>query len=150
MLDKLPIKRDLSKSCETELCNSACQSYGKCYIAEKSEKQLNYVISSPANNIFLKACPGSGKTEVVGLKAAYEFNAWTKNNCGLAILTFTNNAAHVIQKRVQHYAGIDRSGYPHFIGTMDSWLHGYLAHPFGHLITNYRGKENDKILTNFA
>ncbi|MBI4488381.1 MAG: UvrD-helicase domain-containing protein [Deltaproteobacteria bacterium] len=137
-------KRESSTSCEENTCNSVCQGLGKCYIAEKSEKQLAYVLSSASTNLFLKACPGSGKTEVVGLKAAYEFHAWKQKHCGIAILTFTNNATDVIRKRVYQYAGIERSAYPHFIGTLDSWLHGYLAHPFGASITGYVGQKNDR------
>ena len=108
-------------------------------------EQLDYVLSSIQSNIFLKACPGGGKTEVVGLKAAYEFHAWTRRHCGIAILTFTNNAADEIRKRVQQYAGVQNSGYPHFIGTVDSWLHRYLAHPFGHLTTNYLGRPHQTV-----
>ncbi len=130
--------------CKQERCNLYPRVHGKCRIIEKSAQQLEYVISTIRDNIFLKACPGSGKTEVVGLKAAYEFHAWKQKYNGIAILTFTNNAADVIRERVQQFAGIEKSGYPHFIGTIDSWLHGYLAHPFGHLITGYQGKDGDK------
>jgi ATP-dependent DNA helicase UvrD/PcrA len=117
-----------------------CERLGECGIFKKSIEQLDYVLSTIQSNIFLRACPGGGKTEVVGLKAAYEFHAWTKRNCGIAILTFTNSAADVIRKRVQQYAGVQNSGHPHFIGTVDSWLHRYLAHPFGHLTTGYLGR----------
>ena len=141
-------KRDSSKSCGKELCNAVCKSFEKCCVTEKSEKQLEHVLSSIFTNTFLEACPGSGKTEVVGLKAAYEFHAWKERHCGVAILTFTNNAADVIRKRVRQFAGIEKAAYPHFIGTMDSWLHGYIAHPFGNLITGYLGQkkfgQNDK------
>jgi DNA helicase-2/ATP-dependent DNA helicase PcrA len=138
--------RNLAKTCLNKQCNSVCQDYGKCCVTEKSEKQLEYILSSRLKDIFLRACPGSGKTEVVGLKSTCEFDLWTDKYRGIAILTFTNNAAQVIQKRVQYYAGVEKSGYPHFIGTIDSWLHGYLAHPFAHLITDYKGRENDKSL----
>jgi DNA helicase-2/ATP-dependent DNA helicase PcrA len=52
--------------------NPLCNTYKCCRIKEKSEQQLDYARSGIDKNIFLKACPGSGKTEVVGLKAAYE------------------------------------------------------------------------------
>jgi len=137
-------RRESSASCDGKFCNSTCEGLDKCYVTEKSERQLDYILSSISTNIFLKACPGSGKTEVVGLKAAYEFHAWKQKNCGVAILTFTNNASDVIWDRVRQYAGLDKTVYPHFVGTIDSWLHGYLAHPFGHWITGYQGKTNDK------
>ena len=94
-------------------------------------------------NIYLKACPGSGKTEVVGLKSAYEIKRWDREAGGIAVLTFTNNAADVISERASQFAGIDKIKYPHFIGTCDRWLHGYIAHPFGNLITKHKAIDGD-------
>ena len=37
-----------------------------------SEEQLDFILHPIDNACYLKACPGSGKTEVVGIKAAYE------------------------------------------------------------------------------
>ena len=93
---------------------------------------------------YLEACPGSGKTEVVGIKAAYEIAKWGNKFSGLAILSFTKNAANEIKKRVMCYAGINAAHHPHYIGTLDSWLHSYILHPFAHKIVGYSGKDNDK------
>jgi len=123
--------------------NPLCSDYETCRIAEKSEEQLDYVLASIENCVFLKACPGSGKTEVVGLKAAFEMMRWKSTPGGIAVLTFTNNAAKVIEKRAGQFAGAGKIGYPHFIGTIDSWLHGYIAHPFAHVVTGYDGKDGD-------
>lgn len=134
-----------SKQCHSSLgrANPLCSDYETCRIAEKSEEQLDYVLASIQNCVFLKACPGSGKTEVVGLKAAFEMTQWEKRPGGIAVLTFTNNAAKVIEKRVGQFAGVGKIEYPHFIGTIDSWLHGYIAHPFAHDVTGYGGKDGD-------
>ncbi len=137
-------QRKKDDNCTPSDCILYPRVHKKCRIAEKTDKQLVYVLSSITGNIFLKACPGSGKTEVIGLKAAYEFQLWEKKNSGIAILTFTNSAADTILERVQQFAGIGKATYPHFIGTIDSWLHGYLAHPFGHLITGYKGEKWDR------
>jgi DNA helicase-2/ATP-dependent DNA helicase PcrA len=123
--------------------NPLCAEYTGCRIAEKSEQQLNYVLSPKGTNVFLKACPGSGKTEVVGLKAAYEIQRWENTPGGIAVLTFTNNAADIIKKRVMQFAGIEKTYYPHFIGTIDSWLHGFIGHPFSYLKTGYQGANGD-------
>lgn len=123
--------------------NPSCNDAKGCRILEKTEEQLEYVHSSSCENIFLKACPGSGKTESVGLKAAYEIKRWNKKVGGIAVLTFTNSASDVIAERVTQFAGIEKLRYPHFIGTIDSWLHGYIAHPFGHVATKYSGKNGD-------
>jgi len=137
-------QRENKEICNPAECNLYPRAHMNCRIVEKTEKQLKYVLSSNKDNIFLKACPGSGKTEVIGLKAAYEFQLWKKRNSGIAILTFTNNAADTIRERVQQFSGIGKSAYPHYIDTIDSWLHGYLAHPFGHLITGYKGEKWDR------
>ena len=129
-----------SKWATNPLCNE-CET---CRIARNSDEQLDYVLSSIDDCIFLKACPGSGKTEVVGLKAAYEMSKWAKTPGGIAVLTFTNNAAEVIEKRVSQFGGVAKIGFPHFIGTIDSWLHGYIANPFAHMVTEYDGKSGDR------
>ena len=41
-----------------------------CRLQEKSDEQLEYILSSKSENIYLEACAGSGKTEVLGIKAA--------------------------------------------------------------------------------
>ena len=137
-------QREHKKICSPTECNLYPTTYKNCHIAEKTDNQLKYILSSKKDNILLKACPGSGKTEVIGLKAAYEFQLWKYKNNGIAILTFTNNAANTIRERVQQFAGIGKTTYPHFIGTIDSWLHGYLSNPFGSLITGYESKAGDK------
>ncbi len=124
--------------------SGVCSGYDHCRIREKSEEQLEYAKSPIDQSIFLKACPGSGKTEVVGLKAAYEIKNWSREVGGIAVLTFTNNAASVIHERVCQFAGIEKAGYPHFIGTLSSWLQGYVANPFAHLLTEYRGVDGDR------
>ncbi|WP_316901000.1 ATP-dependent helicase [Pseudodesulfovibrio indicus] len=121
-----------------------CSSHDACRIEEKTDSQLEYVIESSSSHIIVKACPGAGKTEVVGLKAAYEINKWKEKHQGLAILTFTNNAADVISSRAKQFLGGSRIGAPHFIGTFDSWLHGFIAHPFSYLATKFEGNDGDK------
>lgn len=120
-----------------------CGGHEECRILEKSVEQVDYVLSSNKENIFLKSCPGSGKTETVGLKAAYSIQNWQGLPGGIAVLTFTNNAATEIRQRVSQFNGIEKTEYPHYIGTIDSWLHGYIANPFAHLITGYKGQNSD-------
>ena len=120
-----------------------CKNSSQCRIAEKTEKQLEYVLSSINKNIFLEACPGSGKTEVVGMKSAYEINKWDRNGrVGIAVLTFTNDATNIIKERVREFSH-KASIYPHFIGTLSSFIHEYIAQPFGYKYRNYNGKDDD-------
>jgi DNA helicase II / ATP-dependent DNA helicase PcrA len=113
-------------------------------IKELSDEQADFIVSPLNQSIYLKACPGSGKTEVVGLKSAYEIADWKEKYSGLAILSFTRNAAKEISERISEYNGINSTRYPHYVGTIDSWLHKYLLNPFGHKIINFNGRNGDK------
>lgn len=126
--------------------NPLCRTYRTCRICEKSDEQIEYIRSSTSGCVFLNACPGSGKTEVVGLKAAFEISQWKNPVGGIAVLTFTNNAAKEIEERLKQFSGFNRVGFPHYVGTIDSWLHGYIAQPFSYLLTGFEGRDGDKSL----
>ena len=123
--------------------NPLCREHDGCRIDEKTGEQLAYVRACSDRNVFLRACPGSGKTEAVGLKAAYEMRLWRRPCGGLAVLTFTNAAAKTIQDRIRQFTG-EAVGYPHYVATLDSWLHRYIANPFGHLVTGYEGEREGR------
>jgi DNA helicase-2/ATP-dependent DNA helicase PcrA len=97
-----------------------------------SEEQLDFIVHPITEPCFLKACPGSGKTEVVGLKAAFEIADWKEDFSGIAILSFTRNAAKEIGARIAKYNGAASVRHPHYVGTIDAWLHSYILQPFGH------------------
>lgn len=121
-----------------------CLELGTSFINNLNEGQLEYIISSIDDNIFLKACPGSGKTEVLGIKSAYQINSWKNKHRGIAILTFTNSAEDEIRNRVETYLD-EKLKYPNYIGTFTSWIHGYIANPFLSKVTHYKGdKDFDK------
>lgn len=102
---------------------------------------INHRLSIPCH---LTACPGSGKTEVVGIKTVYELSKWAAPHSGIAVLTFTRNAADAINERIIGYGGGLASRHPHFVGTFDSWLHGYIFQPFGYRFTKYDGSSGDR------
>lgn len=124
----------------TGICNGALANKNKCIFNCLSEEQIDYIYSDIKSNVYLNACPGSGKTEVIGLKSAIEIKKWDKPNSGIAILTFTNSAEDEIRSRTVKYLG-HQIDYPHFIGTFTSWLHGYVANPFLSLVTKYKNEE---------
>ncbi len=127
-----------------KICNGKlkdkCSSFGKCTFESLTDQQLEYVTTEISSNIYLNACPGSGKTEVVALKCAHEIMKWDNMHSGIAIMTFTNSAEDELRNRTVEYLG-NQIGYPHFLGTFTSWLHSYIANPFGHIITQYKNKE---------
>lgn len=120
---------------------SKCLKCGFCSIEHLSEQQIAYILEDAISDIYLNACPGSGKTEVVGVKAAYEINRWNNRHTGIAILTFTNSAENELRSRVSSYLG-HQVEYPHFLGTFSSWLHGYIANPFLELISGYHNESD--------
>lgn len=134
------------KECYSTNNGYICKDSKQCRISEKTEDQLKYVVSSIYENFFLSACPGSGKTEVVGMKAAYEINKWQNYNTGIAILSFTNQATDVIKNRVNSFCEFN-SLYPHFIGTLSSFIHEYITQPFGYAFVNYTSINNDASFT---
>lgn len=120
-----------------------CKNSKHCRVSEKTEKQLQYILASINKSVFLEACPGSGKTEVVGMKSAYEIKRWDSNSkSGIAILTFTNDATSVIKERVNQFTR-KTSLYPHFVGTLSSFIHQYISQPFGYSETDYSGIYGD-------
>lgn len=109
-----------------------------------SDEQLDYINHSLKHSSFLKACPGSGKTEVIGIKSAYEIHKWQLKNAGIAVVTFTISAAKELNNRVRKFGAVSTETFPHFVGTFDSWTHNYILQPFCHYLTGYEGKDGDK------
>ena len=66
------------EECFLKVRSRICEDNHNCRISEKNPEQLPSVTSMMTENTYLKACAGSGKTEVVGLKAAYEIKQWNK------------------------------------------------------------------------
>ncbi|MBL0201328.1 MAG: ATP-dependent helicase [Chitinophagaceae bacterium] len=109
-----------------------------------SEEQVDYINLYLNHSSYLEACPGSGKTEVIGLKSAFEISKWKSFNSGIAVVTFTTSAAKELNQRVRKFGAVSTETFPHFIGTFDSWIHNYLLQPFTHYLTKYAGRSGDK------
>lgn len=130
-------------NCNGEMVHR-CKDLGKSFINNLNDNQVEYITEDLNCEIFLKACPGSGKTEVLAVKCAFETKQWKKKNQGIAILTFTNSAEDEIRNRINSLLN-ESLKYPHFVGTFTSWIHGYIANPFLSMVTNYKGdEERDK------
>lgn len=120
--------------------NRKCKHDNHCDLNNLSNKQIEYILSSNKTDVYLNACPGSGKTEVAGIKCAYEMNLWCQRFSGIAILSFTNSAENELRERVSSYYRT-QPDFPHFLGTFTSWLHGYIANPFLYLLTGHKNCE---------
>ena len=124
-------------------CNGQCKLFGKCKIEDKTDEQLNYILSPIDKCIYLEACAGSGKTEVLGMKAVYEIYRWQSKKTGIAVLTFTNDAADTIANRIHmfYHTAIPSN---HYIGTFSSFVHGYIAQRFGYMFYRNQPEIKDK------
>jgi len=103
-------------------------------LSEKQQALLNQ-----EGQVILQACPGSGKTFVVAHKLLFDINKWRKKNSGICVLSFTNVASNELIKTIFDISGGYRIGYPHFIGTIDSFIAQYLFMPFGAKVMDCEG-----------
>lgn len=133
---------DLATGCPHSSLDN-CKFLGGCRLTEKTEEQLDYILSPIDECIYLEACAGSGKTEVLGMKAAYEISRWDSYNTGIAVLTFTNEATATIADRVSCFFHRPIAS-NHFIGTFSSFIHGYIAQRFGYKFYRSQAGTKDK------
>ena len=75
--------------------------------------------------LMVKACPGSGKTLCVSERIIRFINEHENKQSGLAILSFTNVAIDEINERYEKETN-EKIVYPHFIGTIDSFINKYI------------------------
>ena len=102
-------------------------------MAEKLTKSQENVIKLSGKNV-LKACPGSGKTYVISHKVVSELRTWKYKNSGMAVLSFTNVVKDELINNIKKITGKIGLPYPHFIGTLDSFISQYIIMPFGNCV----------------
>lgn len=78
-----------------------------------------------------QAVPGSGKTTLLGAKLAIISRKWAFANRGVCILSHTNVAKQEIEQRLLSIPGGEALlAYPHYIGTIQTFINKYLAIPW--------------------
>ena len=78
------------------------------------------------------ACPGSGKTRTTATLLALRLAQWDRRRAGIAALSFTNVAKDEIGAQLRRL-GLDANpGWPHFLGTIDSFVNQEIFLPYGH------------------
>ncbi len=99
-----------------------------------SEKQREIVFDK-SGKFVVRACPGSGKTYCVSARLARLILEWENDYAGIAAVSFTNVAWQEIEKKYSDEFKLgDRISFPHFLGTIDSFINKYIFLPYGHLI----------------
>lgn len=102
-----------------------------------TDEQEAFILADGKN--VLCACPGSGKTYVVARKVLNYLDKWTINHQGMAVLSFTNVASQEIINQLESINGNYRNiGYPHFVGTVDSFINTYIVLQYGYLYNEGR------------
>lgn len=83
------------------------------------------------DTIDVEACPGSGKTTLLVAKLAILARKWPSKRRGICVLSHTNAARNEVERRLSAVAeGRALLAYPHFIGTIHSFVNEYLAIPY--------------------
>jgi len=102
--------------------------------------------------VVLCACPGSGKTFIVGKKLIKYLETWPYDYRGIAVLSFTNVASKEILRQTKDLAEtkFQNISFPHFIGTLDSFINTFIFLRFGYLIHEVDRKRPKVIYENFG
>ncbi|PMX03265.1 DNA helicase UvrD [Pseudomonas sp. FW215-R2] len=117
-----------------------------------SDEQKNYIGAPLDKHVYLKACPGSGKTEVIAAMVAKAIGEWKGFPAGIAVLTFSNSATDELRDRLVRYLG-EPVPFPHLVSTFDSFVLSRLVANIASEVTEFPGKDGDgriRILENKA
>ena len=80
------------------------------------------------NNVFLIACPGSGKTRTLTYKIAFELSGLADPKKWVVAITYTHRAADEIRERIE-ILGVDTSQL--WIGTIHAFCLEWILKPYG-------------------
>ena len=103
-------------------------------------EQQRLIVEEKLGRFVVRSCPGSGKTYTVAARLARLLRKWDKAHTGVATLSFTNVAWKEIEQYLTQDFGIPAIRYPHFLGTIDSFLNMYVFLPFGHMVMGCEGR----------
>lgn len=96
----------------------------------------------------VRSCPGSGKTFSISHKLGKEISQWSSRNRGVAVLSFTNIACDEISEKYSLLCNDEAISYPHFLGTLDSFIVQNIFLPFGYLIID--STEKPSVIADFS
>lgn len=105
-------------------------------------EQQAYIEASLSEHVYLRACPGSGKTEVVAAMIARATREWRRAPSGIAVLTFCNSATDELKDRLHEHLG-DALAHPHCVSTFDSFLLNHVVGNIAIHLTGYPGRDGD-------
>ncbi|WP_313242857.1 ATP-dependent helicase [Stutzerimonas nitrititolerans] len=107
-----------------------------------TSEQQAYIGASLNEHVYLRACPGSGKTEVVAAMIAKAIQEWLRFPAGITVLTFCNSATDELKARLHEHLG-DALSHPHCVSTFDSFLLNHVVGNIATRLTGYPGRDGD-------
>lgn len=110
-----------------ELLRSLGEELGGCDFSD--ENQRAFLRRTDACDV--QAAPGNGKTTLLIAKLALLSRAWTDRGRGICVVSHTNVAREEVQRRLgEHPSASAFLAYPHFIGTVTSFIDQFIALPY--------------------
>lgn len=95
------------------------------YLQDLNAEQKNVVQSN--ENLYVTACPGSGKTRVLTRKIAYQATKYIDSLKRIIAITYTNRAANEIKERLEAL-GIEENNV--WVGTIHQFCLEFIVYPF--------------------
>lgn len=104
---------------------------------DRMERLLDVSFDTPRREVLksnesidVQACPGSGKTTLLVAKLAILAGKWIDARRGICVLSHTNVAREQVEKKLVETAEGQRLlAYPHFIGTIHTFVNQFLSLP---------------------
>jgi superfamily I DNA/RNA helicase len=110
-----------------ELLKELGRSLGDCTFDD--ENQIRFLRALDSCEV--QAAPGNGKTTLLIAKLALLSRTWTSRAQGVCVISHTNAARDEVERALLgHPEASAFLSYPHFIGTVTTFLHQYLALPY--------------------
>lgn len=112
---------------------SVCSAMGLPADAFLGEDGLDprFKVICSLDTLDVEACPGSGKTTLLVAKLAILANRWQPRQQGVCVISHTNAARLEIGERLSVGTAAQRLlRYPHFVGTIHSFVNEFLAVPW--------------------
>lgn len=113
-----------------------------------TDEQNKFLLAEGKNVV--KACPGSGKTYMVANKFIKYLKSWNLYHQGVAVLSFTNVASKEVLENIELIEETAKSvSYPHFVGTVDSFINEFVVLRYGFLYTSDKNRPQISLTDNW-
>lgn len=110
-----------------ELLNELGVELGGCDFT--GDSQVAFLFENASCDV--QAAPGNGKTTLLVAKLALLSRVWSSRQQGVCVISHTNAAREEVERKLSsHPSASAFLGYPHFIGTVTSFIDRFIALPY--------------------